>query len=237
MMKKKLNVIIIILILVIVTCALLLIRERVIYYKTIEEIKETKIPVLTESPAVSDELKKLRSEYNNNDIKGIIYIQDTLNVLFTKYTDNDYYLKHALNKKKSVLGTPFLDYRHDENSKQLNIYGHNSTKYNPPFKSLEKYIQEDYYKSHNIINLYFDNEKRSYEIFSVLIANKDSSEEHMQFDYSNNKEWLEHFKRLKNSSLYETNVELLESDNILILQTCIYGEYKGKLLVIAAKEI
>ena len=84
---------------------------------------------------------------------------------------------------------------------------------------------------------YFDNEKRSYEIFSVLIANKDSSEEHMQFDYTNNKEWLEHFKRLKNRSLYETNVELLESDNILILQTCIYGEYKGKLLVIAAKEI
>lgn len=237
MMKKKLNVIIIILILVTVTCALLLIRERVIYYKTIEEIKETKIPVLTESLEVTDELKKLRAEYNNNDIKGIIYIQDTLNVLFTKYTDNDYYLKHALAKKKSVLGTPFLDYRHDENSKQLNIYGHNSTKYNPPFKSLEKYIQEDYYKSHNIINLYFDNEKRSYEIFSVLIANKDSSEEHMQFDYTNNKEWLEHFKRLKNRSLYETNVELLESDNILILQTCIYGEYKGKLLVIAAKEI
>ena len=88
MMKKKLNIIIIILILVIVTCALLLIRERVIYYKTIEEIKETKIPVLTESLEVTDELKKLRAEYNNNDIKGIIYIQDTLNVLFTESNNN-----------------------------------------------------------------------------------------------------------------------------------------------------
>lgn len=236
-MKKRIDIVIIILIIIIIICSILLIREKLIYYKTIEEIKETKIQNITEIDSISNELDDLRKKFNNNDIKGIIYIEDTLNVPFTKYNDNEYYLKHSLTKKTSVLGNPFLDYRHDESSKQLNIYGHNSTKYNPPFKSLEKYIKENYYENHKYINIYFDNEKRTYEIFSVLIAKKSSEEEHMNFDYKDDNEWLKHFKRLKDRSLYDTNVNLNESDKILILQTCVYGSYSGKLLIVAAKEI
>ena len=38
-----------------------------------------------------------------------------------------------------------MDYRQNLDSKQINIYGHNSTKYNPPFKILENYLNKEYY--------------------------------------------------------------------------------------------
>ena len=55
--------------------------------------------------------------------------------------------------------------------------------------------------------------------------------------YKTDKEYYNHFKRLKNRSLYDTGVNIEESDNVLVLQTCIYGKYKGKLLVIVAKKV
>ena len=76
-----------------------------------------------------------------------------------------------------------------------------------------------------------------YEIFSIVIADKVGTEEHMNIKYKTDKEYYNHFKRLKNRSLYDTGVNIEESDNVLVLQTCIYGKYKGKLLVIVAKKV
>ncbi len=236
-MKKRIDVVIIMLVIIIMFCAIILIKEAIIYRNTNLELKQTEIPNIRIIDEGNDELKQLREKYDNNDIIGIIHIDEVLNVPFTKTTNNEYYLNHSLTKKASVLGNPFLDYRHDKSSKQLNIYGHNSTKYKPPFKALENYLEKDYYENHKYIDIYFDDEKRTYEIFSVLISKKASDEEHMQFTYQNDNEWLEHFNRLKKRSLYETSALVSKSDNILILQTCIYGEYKGKLLIVAAKQI
>lgn len=236
-MKKRIDVVIIMLVIIIMFCAIILIREAIIYKNTNLELKQAEIPNIKVIDEGNNELKQLREKYDNNDIIGIIHIDEVLNVPFTKTTNNEYYLNHSLTKKTSILGNPFLDYRHDKSSKQLNIYGHNSTKYKPPFKALENYLEKDYYENHKYIDIYFDDEKRTYEIFSVLISKKTSDEEHMQFTYQNDNEWLEHFNRLKKRSLYETSTLVSKSDNILILQTCIYGEYKGKLLIVAAKQI
>lgn len=59
----------------------------------------------------------------------------------------------------------------------------------------------------------------------------------MKFNYKTNEEWLSHFNRMKKRSLYKIDSDIIETDNILVLQTCIYGKYKGKLLIVVAKEI
>lgn len=102
-----------------------------------------------------------------------------------------------------------MDYRVDKDSKQINIYGHNHSnkKYNPPFKTLEGYLKKDYF------------------------------EEHMKLKYKKDSGWLKYFNRLKNRSIYKTNVELNKEDRIIVLQTCIYGKYAGKLLIVAGKRI
>ena len=59
----------------------------------------------------------------------------------------------------------------------------------------------------------------------------------MNLNYKKDFEWLSHFNRLKDRSIYKTNIELNEDDNVLVLQTCLFGKYKGKLMVVVAKLI
>ena len=53
--------------------------------------------------------------------------------------------------------------------------------------------------------------------------------------------WIEHLSYLKNNSLYNTNVDVDASDELLILQTCShnedYAKYKDKYLLVVAKRV
>lgn len=240
-LKKLFNILIIVLVIVIITTTILLISKKKEEKETFTEVKESTIPYVEEEKeeiSIEDEIKELKNSYNNNDIIGIISIKGgDLNTPVVQTKDNQYYLKYSLTKKRSIIGAVFMDYRVNSNSKQINIYGHNSTKYKPPFQKLEKYLEKSYYKDHNILELKVNNEKKLYEIFSIVIADKVGTEEHMNIKYKTDKEYYNHFKRLKNRSLYDTGVNIEESDNVLVLQTCIYGKYKGKLLVIVAKKV
>ena len=240
-LKRLLKILIIVLVIVIITTTILLISKKKEEKETFTEVKESTIPYVEEEKeeiSIEDEIKELKNSYNNNDIIGIISIKGgDLNTPVVQTKDNQYYLKYSLTKKRSIIGAVFMDYRVNSNSKQINIYGHNSTKYKPPFQKLEKYLEKSYYKDHNILELKVNNEKKVYEIFSIVIADKVGTEEHMNIKYKTDKEYYNHFKRLKNRSLYDTGVNIEESDNVLVLQTCIYGKYKGKLLVIVAKKV
>lgn len=240
-LKRLFNILIIVLVIVIITTTILLISKKKEEKETFTEVKESTIPYVEEEKeelSIEDEIKELKNSYNNNDIIGIISIKGgDLNTPVVQTKDNQYYLKYSLTKKRSIIGAVFMDYRVNSNSKQINIYGHNSTKYKPPFQKLEKYLEKSYYKDHNILELKVNNEKKVYEIFSIVIADKVGTEEHMNIKYKTDKEYYNHFKRLKNRSLYDTGVNIEESDNVLVLQTCIYGKYKGKLLVIVAKKV
>ena len=237
------NILIIILSLIVIISFALLIQKKKEEERTLIEIDESKLVKPTNSVekpiSVEEEISNLKKKYNNNDIIGILNIDGLIYTPVVQTKDNQYYLKHSLSKKKSVIGSVFMDYRVNKDSKQINIYGHNHSnkKYNPPFKSLENYLNEDYFNSHNNIELKIDNEVLRYEIFSVVIADKVGTEEHMKLNYRKDSDWLKHFNRLKNRSIYKSDVTLNNSDKIIALQTCIYGKYAGKLLVVVGKKI
>lgn len=239
--KVLLDIIIYVFIVVVMICLVLLYFKRREDTETIKEIKETVVPKeieIIDEKTVKDYISDLQIKFNNSDIKGILNIDGLdVNIPIVKGKDNNYYLKHAVNKKKSVIGSVFIDYRNNTNSRQINIYGHNSTKFNPPFKVLEGYLDKDYYNEHKYFEFMVNDETRKYEIFSVIVANKDSSEEHMQFSYKKDSDWLKHFQRLQKKSKYKINVTVNKNDKIIVLQTCIFGRYHDKLLVIVGKEI
>lgn len=239
--KIVLDIIIYVFIIVVCVCLVLLYFKRQEDNETIKELEETVITKdieIVDDKTVKDYINELRSKYDNDDIKGILSIDGLdVSIPVVKGKDNSYYLKHAVTKKKSVIGSVFIDYRNNTNSRQINIYGHNSTKFNPPFKVLEGYLNKDYYNEHKYFEFMVNDETRKYEIFSVIVANKDSSEEHMQFSYKKNSDWLKHFQRLQKKSKYKINVTVNKDDKIMVLQTCIFGRYHDKLLVIVGKEI
>ena len=187
-----------------------------------------------------DEVINLIDKYNNKDIIGTLEIQGTdYKTVFTQSYDNNYYLRKNINKKYERGGTPFLDYRVNLNSKKLLIYGHNSKYIDMPFKIIQNYDDENFYNSHKYIILNTKDETRKYEIFSVYVET--SNWDYMKVDFKSPKSYLKHINLLKDRSIYKTDVDLSEDDEILILQTCStnkkYKDYKKKFLLVISRRV
>ena len=189
-----------------------------------------------------EELNKVRNKYNNNDIVGILSnSDDTLNEIVMQSTDNDYYLEHTVYHESNWRGQTFLDYRNDiNNSDKLIIYGHNSNYYNLPFKVLENYYNKSYYDENKYLYLQTNLNKYKYEIFSVYVEVSDW-DYYNKMKFNTKDEYYNHILKLKNKSMYDTNVSVNKDDKILIIQTCStkkeYSNYENKFLLIIAKRV
>lgn len=188
-----------------------------------------------------EELNSLRKEYNNNDIIGILSIDDTsFNEIVMQSTDNDYYLNHTVYHESNWRGQTFLDYRTSTDDNKLIIYGHNSNYYNLPFKIFESYYDISFYNKHKYIYLQTSNNINKYLIFSVYVEVEDW-DYYNKIIFSSKEEYYNHILSLKNKSMYETNVNVEEDDSILIIQTCStkkeYSKYNNKYLLVIAKKV
>lgn len=205
----------------------LLYEKRLVYEKQQEEENIIELS----SKKTEYDLDYLKHYYNNNDIIGAIKIEGTkINNLIVKSTNNKYYLNHSLNKEYDERGSIFIDYRADLNSKQINIYGHNSNVFELPFKELEKYLDKEFYNSHKYVEIYDGSKKIYYEIFSVQIVTQNY--EHMNI-FPND---LQNHVNQLNESIYKTSAKATIDDDILVLQTCGYNPI-GSLIIINSKKV
>ena len=189
----------------------------------------------------SEIITKVRDEYNNDDIKGILEIVNADYIVpVLQGKDNDYYLNHDAYGKHNYMGSIYLDYRVNiDSSKKLLIYGHNSSNIDMPFKILEEFYDKDYYDNHKYVDLTTSTTKKRYEIFSVYVEPTDYS--YMNINFNSEEEYLNHLKKLKSKSMYDTGVEVTKDDEILILQTCSthkdYHNYQKKYLLIILRRV
>lgn len=192
-------------------------------------------------PDYQKQINDLKEYYNNDDVKGILEINNTDYIVpILQSDDNDYYLNHTPDNKKHYMGSIYLDFRVDiDSSKKLLIYGHNSSNIDMPFKILENYYDENFYKEHKYVELTTSTQKKKYEVFSVYVETSDF--DYMNINFNNDEEYLTHITKLKNKSMYDTKVELTSADEILILQTCSthkdYYNYPKKYLLVILKRI
>lgn len=229
-------------IIVLITSTVILVYEKLAEKKTKEQLKTiVQIKKEVDNTAVDnislvDKYNEYRKSYGNNDIIGSLKIESVgIDTLLVQTTNNTYYLNHLLNKKYDITGSIFVDYNSNiENSKQINIYGHNSDIYDVPFKNLEKFLSKEFFNSSNkIITIETENGIKTFEIFSTKIVDKDI--EHTKVEFENNNQWQKHLEILRSNSLYDTNVEL--GDQILVLQTCLYDTNLGKYLIILGRKV
>ena len=232
MLRKIFNCIYVVVILLSIMFTLeylnLLYEKNQVYEKEQEEKNVIKI---SKEDETKYDLDYFRNYYSNDDIIGSIKIDGTkIDNLIVKTTNNKYYLNHSLKKEYNERGSIFLDYRVDLNSKQLNIYGHNSNLYDLPFKELEKYLSQDFYNSHKYVEIWNGQEIIYYEIFSVQIVTNDY--EHMNLFPSN----LEPHLNKLNESIYDTGIKATIDDQILVLQTCSYNP-RNSLIIVNSKKV
>lgn len=200
--------------------------------------KEEQEETVEETP-YNNPLPSFIETYNNTDIKAILEIpQLSINSLVTKSTDNTYYLTNSLYKEQDNLGVPFIDYRIEDinNAKQINIYGHNTEnqKYFDvlPFKKLESFLSQENFNNIRDIYLSTDQKKIHYEIIGIKIIN-DANNEHMRISFRDNNDFKEHTNKLLTDTLYKIdNLEIKETDKIIVLQVCNFNPIDTYLLVI-----
>ena len=185
-------------------------------------------------------INKIRNEYQNNDIIGILSIDNTdYKVPILQGEDNSYYLNHTPDGKENFMGSIYLDYRVNiDSSRKLLIYGHNSSRIDMPFKILEEFYDINYFNNHKYMSIITSNTEKKYEIFSVYVETSDFS--YMNLKLSD-EEFSNQFKMFKDKSLYDTGVEVIDTDEVLVLQTCSthrdYSNYKYKYLLIILRRV
>ena len=221
---------------IIIILSILLINTNFVYYKKYitNEVKKIDVPEQIVKEVIPEiDIKSLQEEYNNKDIYAYLKI-DSLGISspIVQGKDNEYYLDHSIYKEKDSNGSIFLDYRNKFDDRKLLIYGHNSrTLKTALFHDLEKYIDKAYFEKHKYIELSLNNQKNTYEIFSVMIV---TGNKHMKVTF-NDKEFVQHISWMKKSSIYEINTNVGITDKTITLQTCYYEPSNSYLLINAKK--
>ena len=234
-MKKK-----IVYYLLMVLCLVTFLYSSYRIYGNYEDDKKQEIIALegavqiTKKETPEQIINNLKSDYQNNDIIGTIRIPGTnINHAFVQTENNTYYLTHTLKREKSRLGAIFMDYRNTFNDKQINIYGHNSNKYDVPFKDLIKYKDNEFTKNNDEIYITTTQGIIKYQI---QIVNRTKSDEHMKIEFNDLASWNEHISNLRKNAIYDTRKAITMDEDILILQTCLLKDGGNYLIITATKE-
>lgn len=118
--------------------------------------------------------------------------------------ESEYYLHRDFDGNYSFYGTPFLDARCTPDSDNGILYGHNING-GKMFGTLHAYVKETYYKEHSEVTLRLGEEKRTYQIVSV-IQTTISSPIYSFTDVGNWDEYQEYVSRILSTSLYQTKM-------------------------------
>lgn len=192
----------------------------------------------------------------NNDFIGWLKIDDTnidYPVMQSMY-DEEYYLNRDFNKNYSMngclimdtdsqvgTGTAANDYKDgSEPCTNLIIHGHNMRN-GDMFGNLDKYRDEEYCKSHNIIRFSTLYEDREYEVVSVFLSQvflKTQTDvfKYYKFFQANTTDDFNYFyDNIKDMALYDTGVTAEFGDEFITLSVCAYHVENGRLVVVGKR--
>ena len=203
-----------------------------------EDKQEEVVESLSIKMAPDVDLAKKRKEHNNNEIVGRLEIPDLINVLVVKTKDNSFYLNHNVDRKYDIRGSEFLDYRVNTNSKQINIYGHNTrdTNIKVAFLKLEKFLDKSFFEKNQYIVFQEDNGKKIYKIIAMKEVNEEANAEHLIVDYTGSK-FVEHLKKMTTGKgiIYSRSVPYDENSEIIVLQTCSHRGTKKLFTIVGVR--
>lgn len=182
-------------------------------------------------------------EYNS-DSKGYIrqdngeYIDNPI----LQTTDNDYYLTHLANHKKSSVGAIYIDYRIQDglNAKNCIIYGHNmgSRVDHAMFGSLNwYYYKTGYYKEHPTFDIWIENTRYRYYVYAVFKTNAVGSDT-FTYEFESDEAFMTYVNNSKSKSKYtfKEAPEVTKDSMIITLVTCTHEDEKRLIVQLVRGE-
>lgn len=178
----------------------------------------------------------------NPDVVGWIWIPDTIVDYPVVQTDNnDVYLYTGFNGESNKYGTIFLDYLFDQNAvpamQNQVLYGHANRVYDRQmFASLYHYQDFSYYQEHPTVyytRIEDGNQPVPYEIVDVIKV--PASFDYRRPQFGSDEDILQYYQRIHEAGLYDTGKQILPTDQIVTLSTCVFDIEDGRLAVIARR--
>lgn len=211
------------------------------------------VPVMDPAPKT----EKMEEVYvMNEDSVGWIKIDGMVidyPVMQTPF-DEQYYLNRDFNGNYSAYGCILADtdsnigsgtlvnnyYDGTKPSTNIILHGHNM-KNGTMFGSLDKFRDQNFEKSHNIIKFSSLYEDREYEICAVFLSQvylKSQTDvfKYYQFFEANSEEEFDYFyNNIKTLSMYDTGVTAEYGDEFITLSVCAYHVDNGRLVVVGKR--
>ncbi len=157
----------------------------------------------------------------NSDTVGWIKVEGTkVNYPVVQSDDNEYYLKHAFNKRSNMGGWIFADYRVDfeDFGRNTIIYGHNMNN-KTMFGSIPSMLNNSYLSNSNnhFIKVSTPSSNSTWKVFSVYTI---SPETYYLKTIFNDDTYEEFLNTIKERSIYNFGIDADVNDKILTLSTC-----------------
>ena len=130
-----------------------------------------------------DRYKKL-----NPDVIGWLKVPNTrINYPVLQAADNDYYIHHNADKKKSKSGAVFMDFRNarKEEQRHIIIYGHNMRN-GTMFHDLNSYKLKEFFDQNRTITLWWDGKETKWEVYAAFVVTTDIYFIHTKFGSGEN---------------------------------------------------
>lgn len=154
-------------------------------------------------------------------------------------TDNSYYLTHDFERNYSIYGAAYIeDYnKNDFSDMAAVIYGHNINN-GEWFGQLQTiFTDPERFEECRNIKLYLPNEERTYKVFAAVPY--DDSHILYYNDFSNDKVYDDFIEEIADTralnSIIDKSALPSSGTRLLILSTCLKGDYSHRFLVLAAE--
>lgn len=169
----------------------------------------------------------------NSHAKGYIRQEDGEyidNPILQHPDNNEYYLDHLVDHRKSSIGSIYIDSSIEEglNAKNCIIYGHNigSRAGKIMFGSLNWYwSQTGYYKEHPTFDIWIENTRYRYYVFAIYKTEAVGSPVY-QYAFSSDEEFMNYVASCKAKSKYKFKEapEITVDSQLITLSTCTHTD-------------
>lgn len=204
-------------------------------YKEIEEISFAKDDDNDDAESAVDEEKidfAALKAINEDIMYWIKSDEGSIDYPVVKARDNDYYLHHAANKKRNLVGSIFMDYRNESiDDSFVIIYGHMMNN-GSMFATLNEFKKKDpSYRGFTI-----SAEMGDIRTTSVLAARVSGETYINPKEYTSFEKRKSFFNELKKHAYFDAGYELKEDDRLILLVTCTYEKRNQRLIVVTVEE-
>lgn len=212
----------------------------------------SKLPEYAESTYLDTYKEFYKRAFVKNDYVGqIIFESGIINEPVMQGDTNETYLRRNFETYKyEVCGPVFADYICDvESDQNIILYGHNrSTGVDPEhimmFSPLHVLENQENYDENKLIYMVYGDRVDVYlvaSVYPIKVIEKEDGNQYLlkgeplyYLDNYGVEEFKTYIEGVKARQLYETGVEITNSDKLLTLQTC-YEDKLDKLIILAKK--